>query len=195
MVFLLLVLYPWLAGALLVSSTCGKNSGDWGVWCTILAERRRSTLGTRIATLGVGAVRGGTPGVGGALGAAPMLPSLETLGARIGGFFCRAGGLATLAMIRPSLLTVVTKREDRRCGGAGAGNVRYGWRGLTGVGEVAAGGVAACPNSVRRRVNFSREDSPRLWGRLPLMASANLPAAAMTASSGVTVGVEMYLCL
>ena len=171
----------------------------------ILAERWRSTLGARIATFGVGAVRGGKTGIGGkwargvcpagAVGAALMLPLLETLGARSGGLSGQAGGLATLAMIRPLLLTVVTKQGDRRCGGAGAGNVRAGWRGLMGAGGVAAGGVAACPSSVPRRVNSSREDSPRLWGRLPLMASTNRPAAAMTASSGVMVGVEMYLCL
>jgi hypothetical protein len=131
----------------------------------------------------------------GAVGAASMLPLLETLGARSGGFSGRAGGVAALATIRPSLLTVVTKRGDRRCGGDGAGNARTGWRGLMGTGGVAAGGVAACPSSVPRRVNSSREDSPRLWGRLPLMASTKRPAAAMTASSGVTVGVEMYLCL
>ena len=114
---------------------------------------------------------------------------------RSGGLAGRAGGFDILAMNRPLLLTVVTKQGDHRCGGAGAGDVRAGWRGMTGSGGVAAGGVVACPSSVLRRVNSSRADSPRLWGRLPLMASANLPAAAMTASSGVTVGAEMYLCL
>jgi hypothetical protein len=80
----------------------------------ILAEPRRSTLG-------VGVVRGGRTGVGGkwargvcpagAVGAASMLPFLETLGGRSGGFSGQAGNLAALATIRPSLLTVVTIGE------------------------------------------------------------------------------------
>ena len=83
----------------------------------------------------------------------------------------RAGGLAGLAIIRPLLVTVVIKWGERRGGGAGRPRERdvwAVWRGQTG-----AGGAAACPNSVPRRVNSLREDSPRLWGRLPLSASAN----------------------
>ena len=87
----------------------------------------------------------------------------------------------------------MAKQGERRDGGAGRpseGEGQDGWSGLMG-----GGGAAASPNSMPRRVNLSREDSPRLWGSLPLSASANLPAAAMTASSGVTAGAEMYLCL
>jgi len=98
-----------------------------------------------------------------------------------------------LATIRPSLVTVLIKRGDRLSGGAGRptrGDGWAGWRGLTGAVE-----AAACANGVSRYVNLSREDSPRLWDRFPLSASDSLPAAAMTASSGVTAGAEMYLCL
>eukprot|EP00957_Ditylum_brightwellii_P158334 12052157-Ditylum_brightwellii.AAC.1 len=66
-----------------------------------------------------------------------ILSSLEALvvkwgslrrqpGGGIRGLYGRGGGLVGVAIIGPSLLTVVTKRGERRNGGAG-------WRGLTGA--------------------------------------------------------------
>eukprot|EP00957_Ditylum_brightwellii_P198319 15112503-Ditylum_brightwellii.AAC.1 len=56
----------------------------------------------------------------------------ETTRGGIRGLYGRGGGLVGVAIIRPSLLIVVTKR----------------------------GGVAACSNSEPRRVNLLREDLP-----------------------------------
>ena len=46
-----------------------------------------------------------------------------------------------------------------------------------------------------RRVRSSMASLLRLLDQAPLMTEASLPAAAMTASAGVTAGFEMYLCL
>ena len=55
--------------------------------------------------------------------------------------------------------------------------------------------VAASENIVLRRVSSLKWDSWRRWGRWPLIAVMRLPAAAMMASAGVVVGLDMYLCL
>ena len=46
-----------------------------------------------------------------------------------GGLTGRDGGLAGVAIIQPSLLTVVTKRGERRDGGAGGPSEGDGWAG------------------------------------------------------------------
>ena len=45
------------------------------------------------------------------------------------------------------------------------------------------------------RARSSMASLLRLLDHAPLMTTASLLAAAMTASAGVTVGFEMYLCL
>ena len=55
--------------------------------------------------------------------------------------------------------------------------------------------VVVSLNSFCRRANSCTEDSFRWCGILFWSASARFAAAAMTASSGSTVGFVMYLCL
>ena len=57
------------------------------------------------------------------------------------------------------------------------------------------GVAAASDNIVMRRVSLLKGDSWRRLSMWPLIAVSRFPAAAMTASAGVTVGFEIYLCL
>ena len=69
-----------------------------------MADRRRSNLGTRITTLGDGATREGTTGSSGEKGGGANWDRWVCPAGAVG-----AGGLAGVAIIRPSLLTVVIK--------------------------------------------------------------------------------------
>ena len=53
----------------------------------------------------------------------------------------------------------------------------------------------ASEKNSRRRVRSASGDCCKHAGILPLSTKARLPAAAITASAGVTFGFEMYLCL
>ena len=57
------------------------------------------------------------------------------------------------------------------------------------------GTAAASENILLRRDSSEKGDSCRDWGILIFSAAAKFWAADMTASSGVTLGFEMYLCL
>ena len=57
-----------------------------------------------------------------------------------------------------------------------------------------AGTAAASENILLRRDSSEKGDSWRYWGNLLFSAVARFWAADMTASSGVMLGFEMYLC-
>ena len=65
----------------------------------------------------------------------------------------------------------------------------------SGVAEGKHGEAAASEKISLRRVRSAIGDCCKHLGIVPFSAEAILPAAAMTASVGVTLGFEMYLCL
>ena len=65
----------------------------------------------------------------------------------------------------------------------------------SGVVEGKDGEAAASDKISLRRVKSASEECCKHTGIFPFNAEARLPAAAMTASAGVTLGFETYFCL
>ena len=111
-----------------------------------------------------------------------------------GGGMCRFRGRVMGALgdviISPLGVTCLV-----RCGDYQNGGTRL--LSLAVVGVMGAAGLrpAACWKRATRHVNSSRDEQWRWAGIWPLSVAASLPAATMTASSEVTTGLEMYLCL
>ena len=112
-------------------------------------------------------------------------------GGGIGGLTGRAWRGAVVAVMRPSELTEVVKRGERRRRTTAVPLVG----GLTELGGGSGSAAEAFWKMKPRRVSWLSEVSLSWCGKCPLIKLASLPAAAMTASSEVTDGFEMYLCL
>ena len=96
-----------------------------------------------------------------------------------------------VAVMRPSELTEVVRHGKRHKGTTAVT--------LAGGVTESVGGSGFAANTFwkmePRRVSWLSKVSLSWCGIFPLIKLAILPAAAMTASSGVTDGFEMYLCL
>ncbi len=106
-------------------------------------------------------------------------------GGGIGGLIGGAGQGADSAMMRPSAETLVVRCGERRSGRSAAAGFRAD------VGD-SLGCTLACAKSSLRHVSLARGLLARLLEKLSLSTSARRLAAVMTASAGVTAGVEMY---
>ena len=104
----------------------------------------------------------------------------------MGGLSERPGRGEGVAVMRLSELMEVVRRGERQR-----------WTGsVSRAGESDGGsGSWACLKNDPRQVSLLSEVSLSWCGIWPPMRVARLPAAAMMASSGVTDGLEMYLCL
>ncbi len=100
------------------------------------------------------------------------------------------GGAAGDGIVTVS--TVVARHRDRR--GLGVGGA-VGWIGGSEAGGIGDGLVLALVKTEPRRARSSMALLLRLLDRAPCRTASSFPAAAMAASSGVTAGLEMYLCL
>ena len=102
----------------------------------------------------------------------------------------------------PSSSSLESSSSSICCNGGGSSSSTLG-RLVSLVGVVPGESVSfyvCCPKSlplkmVANVLSLSRPDSLSGGGTLPCKASLSCCAACMTASSGVTVGAVMYLCL